>query len=159
MRRALIAIGFLGLAACEPSKEQLMAEVAVSELKSELRDPGSLQLTETKVAMAKGWGAICGRYNAANGFGGMAGSQRFVRVFNAEELSSLKREDGKARGPLFRALQTSYYYDDREQADAPIEDRKERDRGLFMEPTNPILTIRYTANHCVLGAEPIEITP
>lgn len=92
----------------------------------------------------------------------MAGSERFVRVFNPEELRMLASRSGaseKAQRAGWQAIQTKLQYD--EELDRPGNKGADglRARGLLMEPTDPLLTVRRTADHCAVGTEPIELRP
>lgn len=160
-RFGYVLVTVLGLAACGSSIEDRMAEVTISELQGQLRDPGSLELMDTKVRISAEWGAVCGEYNAANGFGGMAGRQRFVRVFSQKELQVLQAKDisQDARDLSWQVLQSRFEIDEGAAEHAPVTQRVERTRGLFLEPDSPILTVRYMANHCVIGAKPVTLKP
>lgn len=150
------------LSGCGQSVESRMAEITVAELKGQLRDPGSLQLSGTKIQVHDGWGAICGYYNAANGYGGMAGRERFVRVFNPEEVEILQStgySSEKNRQLSWEINQTKLLYEQEDAAGRPLPNRPERMRGLFTAPEEPILTLRYTTNRCITEAEPITLKP
>jgi hypothetical protein len=49
-------------------------------VKSRLRDPDSAKFSDVHIADFKGNMVVCGHVNAANGFGGKTGSQKFVGV-------------------------------------------------------------------------------
>lgn len=160
-RSGLVFVAVLGLAACGPSIEDRMAEVTVSELRAQLRDPGSLELIGTKIQLSDQWGAICGEYNAANGFGGMAGPQRFVRVFNHEELKIFRARDisEEVRSSRWRVTQSYFEMNERPNPNSPIERRPVGPWGLFIESESPIMTARYTNNHCLSDTKPITLQP
>lgn len=48
------------------------------EVRKLLRDPGAAEFGRTYVSRRAGVAAICGTVNSRNGFGGMAGPQRFT---------------------------------------------------------------------------------
>lgn len=155
-----LAMAALLLAGCNPSVEELMQEITLAELKSELRDPGSLELSETRIQVAGGVGAVCGYMNAANAYGGMAGRERFVRVFDPadmEQLAVMAGEDQRSRD-----LGWSIHHESRElqrQRELEAETPPERSWGLFIESTHPIAAIQKTTDHCILEARPIELKP
>ena len=161
-RTVLILAAGLVLAGCRETVQKQMGDVAIAELKAELRDPDSLQVADTKFQISSGWGAVCGNYNAANGFGGMAGTRRFVRVFDPEELQALDARDGASRDSrraLWAALQTKLQYD--EELGRPGAKGADglRARGLFMESIDPLLAVRRTVDRCALTAEALELKP
>lgn len=160
MRWVLISIGLLGLAACGPTTEELMAETTVDELKADLKDPGSLQFGETYVLIKDGWGAICGTYNAANSYGGMVGAERFVRVFDPADLSALATSDKKSRRLALEYEQQTKRVDQILRETRPREPVPTRTRGLFVEASDPLLTVRYTVDRCSpMHREPIRLKP
>lgn len=80
----LIILAVLAIAGCS-NPEHAAALDAESDatlmLKSKLRDPGSLQLSAVHVyghSTNKNDYAVCGYYNAKNGFGGYDGEERFI---------------------------------------------------------------------------------
>ena len=155
-----LAAAALLLAGCNPSVEDLMQEITVAELKAELRDPDSLELSETRIQVADGVGAICGYMNAANGYGGMAGRERFVRVFDRGDMEALTGLKGSAkdiRDAGWDARDTARRYQREAELKTPAP--PEPTRGLFIESTSPIYALRMTANHCIREARPIALKP
>lgn len=47
-------------------------------VRARLRDPGSAEFSNVRVSRKSGVAAVCGYVNARNGFGGMAGRERFI---------------------------------------------------------------------------------
>lgn len=159
-RRGLGLTALLMLSGCGPSVEDLMAEITVAEISQDLRDPASLELTETMIEVSGGRGAVCGFMNAANAYGGMVGRERFVRVFDAADMGQLAvmvREDKQSRD-----LGWSIHHESRElqrNRELAAELQPEPSWGLFMENADPIYALRMTSNHCILKARPIELKP
>lgn len=87
-RRGLGLAALILLSGCGPSVEDLMAEISVAEISQDLRDPASLELTDTKIEVSGTRGAICGYMNAANAYGGMVGRESFIRVFDADDMKT-----------------------------------------------------------------------
>jgi hypothetical protein len=91
----LVGLMLAFLSACAPSPEQqrlqeetlltIQAEDAVKQL---LRDPASATFTGEHVVRHDGRALVCGYVNARNGFGGMAGPQRFIGGPNNAQLES-----------------------------------------------------------------------
>jgi hypothetical protein len=80
--RQLALLGALTLIACgdsEASRRSADRErtilIAQDRVSVELRDPGSAKFSSVDI---NGISTVCGRVNSRNGFGGMAGTQRFV---------------------------------------------------------------------------------
>ena len=59
-------MGLLLLSGCGPSVEDLMTQITVAEISESLRDPASLELTDTMIEVSEDRGAVCGSMNAAN---------------------------------------------------------------------------------------------
>lgn len=81
MRAVLAAVVVMGLAGCGPAgpPSDAQLEVAAQDLvKSVLRDPDSAQFSDLRVSRLNADPVVCGTVNSRNGFGGMAGPERFI---------------------------------------------------------------------------------
>lgn len=83
------------VATADPDKALIkQAEAAVV---AELRDPGSAQFADERVLPS---GAVCGTYNARNGYGGYAGSTPFVYAPPGATIHVLMVMDGPDAGAV-----------------------------------------------------------
>lgn len=159
MRRGLGLAGLFLLSGCGPSVEDLMAEITAAEISQDLRDPASLELTETMVEISGGSGAVCGYMNAANAYGGMAGRERFVRVFDPDDMKTLKSMTGQSdqdREMRWRVHQ-NYRKLQRGELAVPRSNGADKTPGLFLESEEPITALNMTTSYCARNARPIEL--
>lgn len=70
-----------------PSTEQALVSLAYQSVLEDLRDPASVEFSELVWIDGPQATSVCGKYNAANGYGGMAGPRAFVRRFLPEEIA------------------------------------------------------------------------
>lgn len=73
-------MALLALTACSsdgPSDSAFIV-AAQEEVRGRLRDPSSAEFSDMRVVRKGEATVVCGTVNARNGFGGMAGPQRFI---------------------------------------------------------------------------------
>lgn len=70
-----VALACLALAGCDNVVTSWAESQALAAVRTELRDPGRARFSETGQTPG---GAVCGRVNAVNGYGGMTGAKRFI---------------------------------------------------------------------------------
>ena len=125
MRRAGIIL-FLALAGCGSSE----IRAAKDQVRDQMRDPSSVQFED--VVAAPDGVAVCGYYNAKNGYGAYVGFERFVVVsgvvftepdradFEATQLRSREAarvsEDAQGRLNIAERYQHSNLYEYRSNA-------------------------------------------
>lgn len=83
-RGTLFLLCWVALVGCrpvanDPSYRQASAQVSAEDaVKQRLRDPDTAKFEDEIIRLGPGGALVCGRFNAANGFGGRAGYQRFI---------------------------------------------------------------------------------
>ncbi|MDO8900748.1 MAG: hypothetical protein Q7V15_05275 [Phenylobacterium sp.] len=77
------------------STEQALLGMAYESITADLRDPNSVEFTDVVWVMSDDAAAVCGKFNARNGFGGMSGPKEFVRTFLPEEVAFAQDAVGK----------------------------------------------------------------
>lgn len=160
-KRALAIAAGLLLAGCGPSAEELMTGITVAEIRHDLLDPQSLQFSETMIQVDDNRGAVCGYMNAANVYGGMVGRERFVRVFDPDDMKALRRMAGKGqqdRDMIWR-VHTNYRRMQRGELAVPRPPNLKKTPGLFLESEEPVTTMEMTTAHCLADARPVELQP
>ena len=70
-----------------------MVDLAYESVVGTLRDPASASFTDVRVHDGAPT-VVCGKVNARNGFGGMGGPKRFIRLLRPEEVRFVRRVAG-----------------------------------------------------------------
>ena len=99
MAVAVAVVVALSLGGCSKapvtSTQQALLGMAYESIVADLRDPSSVEFSEVVWVNAPKSAAVCGKFNARNGFGGMSAPKQFVRRFLPEEVAFARAAVGK----------------------------------------------------------------